>query len=116
MTAPLTCGCLLCLVLAPLNAWTEEKPQADSYEHLLSPAVALSLDQPKPFLAWDLIAEMDAAGIRRAVVLSLAYRCGKWEWLTWLERLLRRRPRVRVPSLPPESPRSPFRARWWLGW
>jgi uncharacterized protein len=76
MTAALTCCSLLCLFLTPLSALTQDKPQADYHEHLLSPVVAGILGQPKPFLARDLIAEMDAAGIHRAVVLSLAYQFG----------------------------------------
>ena len=76
MATPLTCCSLLFLLLVPLNAMTQEKPLADYHEHLLSPAVARILGQPKPFVARDLIAEMDAAGIRRAMVLSLAYQFG----------------------------------------
>jgi predicted TIM-barrel fold metal-dependent hydrolase len=69
------CGLILAL-LVPIGAQTAGKPRADYHEHLLSPAVADILGQPKPFLARDLIAEMDAAGIRRAVILSLAYQFG----------------------------------------
>jgi predicted TIM-barrel fold metal-dependent hydrolase len=76
MTTSLTCYCLLLSLLMPIGAPVSQKPRADYHEHLLSPGVARILGQPKPFLARDLIAEMDAAGIRRAVILSLAYEFG----------------------------------------
>ena len=76
MTASLPYSALLLFLLAPLGALTPERPLADYHEHLLSPAVARILGQPKTFLARDLIAEMDAAGIQRAVLLSLAYQFG----------------------------------------
>ncbi|HEX5411525.1 MAG TPA: amidohydrolase family protein [Terriglobia bacterium] len=76
MITPAACRNLLLLLLMPIWA-VAEKPQTDYHEHLLSPVVARILGQPKPFLARDLIAELDAAGIRRAVVLSLAYQFGK---------------------------------------
>jgi predicted TIM-barrel fold metal-dependent hydrolase len=60
----------------PISALAPQKPRADYHEHLLSPTVARLLGQPKPFLARDLIAEMDRAGIRQAVILSLAYQFG----------------------------------------
>lgn len=46
-------------------------PSADCHQHLFSPAVAAS--NPKALSASDLVALMDEAGIRRALVLSLAY-------------------------------------------
>jgi predicted TIM-barrel fold metal-dependent hydrolase len=76
MTISLICCSLLFSLLMPISALAPEEPRADYHQHLLSPAVARILGQPKPFLARDLIAEMDMAGIRRAVVLSLAYQFG----------------------------------------
>jgi predicted TIM-barrel fold metal-dependent hydrolase len=68
---------LLLTILLPAVADAQQKlPMNDYHEHLLSPAVAKFIGQPKPFLARDLIAQMDAAGIRHAVVLSLAYQFG----------------------------------------
>jgi predicted TIM-barrel fold metal-dependent hydrolase len=68
---------LLLTILLPVVADAQQKlPMNDYHEHLLSPAVAKFIGQSKPFLARDLIAEMDAAGIRHAVVLSLAYQFG----------------------------------------
>ena len=75
MNNSLSCCSLLFWLLMSI-AQAPENPQTDYHEHLLSPTVARILDQPKPFLARDLIAEMDAAGIRRAVILSLAYQFG----------------------------------------
>jgi predicted TIM-barrel fold metal-dependent hydrolase len=69
-------------------AWTQERgagtvrgsmPLADHHQHLFSPELAalMSATPPesavKPRTAADLIAQLDAAGIRRAVVLSTAY-------------------------------------------
>ena len=76
MTTSLTCCSLLFSLLMPIGGLAQEEPRADYHQHLLSPAVARILGQPKPFLARDLIAEMDMAGIRRAVILSLAYQFG----------------------------------------
>ena len=46
----------------------------DHHQHLYSPeAAANSLQDQKGISASDLIAHLDAAGIRRAVVLSVAY-------------------------------------------
>src|ERR1700733_13049857 len=76
MTTSLTCCSLFFSLLMAISDPAAEQPRADYHEHLLSPAVARILGQPKPFLARDLIAEMDRAGIRRAVILSLAYPYG----------------------------------------
>jgi len=67
---------LLLAVLLPAVTGAQMRPSTDYHEHLLSPAVAQIIGQPRPFVASDLIAEMDAAGIQRAVVLSLAYQFG----------------------------------------
>ena len=49
---------------------------SDYHQHLLSPTVAELVKAPKPFLANDLIPLLDAAGLHRAVILSLAYQFG----------------------------------------
>lgn len=49
-------------------------PPVDHHQHLLSPAMAVP--GQKPIDAKTLIAALDAAGIRRAVILSNAYRFG----------------------------------------
>src|SRR5947209_1357133 len=63
-------------LLLPFLTWAQKLPLNDYHEHLLSPSVARVLGQPKPFFAKDLIAQMDSAGIRYAVVLSMAYQFG----------------------------------------
>lgn len=51
-------------------------PRVDHHQHLLSPALAQVWRRPEPVLAERLIGQLDAAGIRRALVLSLAYAWG----------------------------------------
>jgi uncharacterized protein len=51
-------------------------PLVDHHQHLLSPGLAQVWSEPQPVLAEQLIAQLDAAGIRRALVLSLAYAYG----------------------------------------
>lgn len=67
---------LLLAAFLPAITGAQMLPSTDYHEHLLSPAVAQIIGQPKTFAASDLIAEMDAAGVQRAVVLSLAYQFG----------------------------------------
>jgi predicted TIM-barrel fold metal-dependent hydrolase len=67
---------LLTLFTLRYLLFAQEHPSTDYHQHLLSPAVARLIGQPKPFLARDLTAEMDSAGIQRAVILSLAYQFG----------------------------------------
>ena len=50
-------------------------PLLDHRQHLLSPLLAPALSS-EPITAEALIAQLDAAGIRRALVLSLAYMQG----------------------------------------
>jgi hypothetical protein len=76
MIASLAPFSLFFFLIMPISYAAPEKPRADCHEHLLSPTVARIVGQAKPFRARDLIAEMDAAGIRRAVILSLAYQFG----------------------------------------
>jgi predicted TIM-barrel fold metal-dependent hydrolase len=76
MLASLAPFSLFFSLIMPISDAAPEKPRADCHEHLLSPAVARIVGQAKPFRSRDLIAEMDAAGIRRAVILSLAYQFG----------------------------------------
>lgn len=66
-------------VLAILSAWVIVLAPAqaanliDHHQHLMSPQALSVFSAPKAITAADLIAEMDAAGIERAVVLSAAY-------------------------------------------
>jgi predicted TIM-barrel fold metal-dependent hydrolase len=57
------------IVLGPARAAS----LIDHHQHLMSPQALSVFSAPKPIAAADLIAEMDAAGIDRAVVLSAAY-------------------------------------------
>jgi predicted TIM-barrel fold metal-dependent hydrolase len=65
--------CTLLATLLPAAVAAQRVPTTDYHQHLLSPAVARFIGEAKPFLARDLITQMDAARIRHAVVLSLAY-------------------------------------------
>src|SRR5688500_10753231 len=63
------------IVLARPGA-AQEVPLADHHQHLFSPAVVAAGETMQPITADNLIAHLDAAGIRRAVVLSLGYILG----------------------------------------
>jgi predicted TIM-barrel fold metal-dependent hydrolase len=56
-------------------------PAADHHQHLFGPGIVELLSTPEralsPLTAKDLIAHLDAAGIRRAVILSAAYMYGR---------------------------------------
>lgn len=51
-------------------------PEADHHQHLFSPAMA-EFQKIKPVTAQDVIGLLDAAGIKRAVLLSTAYSYGR---------------------------------------
>ncbi len=61
-------------ILFALPSWSQ--PSIDYHQHLLSPSAAKRGSLAKPLTARDLIALLDAAGVRQAVVLSLAYQYG----------------------------------------
>src|SRR4051794_10943323 len=63
-----------CLILGSAAATAEGtlRPLTDCHQHLFSPAAA-KLAGIAPVTAQDLISALDAAGIRRALVLSVAY-------------------------------------------
>jgi predicted TIM-barrel fold metal-dependent hydrolase len=63
-----------CILLASLVCAAQ--PSIDYHQHLLSPALAKLGSLPAPFTARDLIPLLDKAGVRRALVLSLAYQFG----------------------------------------
>jgi uncharacterized protein len=68
---------LLAGVVCPAPLAAQVAPVADHHQHLFSPAMAalLSTDSTKfpPITARDLITLLDSAGIRKALVLSVAY-------------------------------------------
>ena len=68
--------------LAAGHVFAQAVPLADHHEHLFSPAIAALIspappaEPVKPITASDVVALLDAAGIRRALVLSVAYMFG----------------------------------------
>lgn len=54
----------------------QSQTQIDYHQHLLSPSAAKLGVLPRQFTARDLISLLDAAGVRRALVLSLAFQYG----------------------------------------
>jgi uncharacterized protein len=71
----------LLLALVPASPVLAQAPLVDHHQHLFSPATAALISPPngpavKPILASDLIALLDSAGIKRAVVLSMGYTWG----------------------------------------
>src|SRR6478672_865069 len=65
------------LAMITLRAEAQNAPVADHHQHIFSPAIAalFSTDSNKfqPITARDVIALLDSAGIREAVLLSVAY-------------------------------------------
>jgi predicted TIM-barrel fold metal-dependent hydrolase len=64
---------VLFLFVAPA---APSQPATDFHQHLFSPASHQRAPQVQPFLARDLIPLLDAAGVHKAVILSLAYQYG----------------------------------------
>jgi len=76
---------ILAVVLAAIpTSGADLVPIADHHQHLFSPAIAERLSTAERTLpgltAQDLVAHLDAAGIRRATVLSVAYMWGRPSW------------------------------------
>lgn len=71
---------LLAAILSVGPAAGQTAPVADHHQHLFSPAIAalLATGSPgfRPLTAGDLVPLLDSAGIRRALVLSVAYMYG----------------------------------------
>lgn len=71
---------LLAIVLWTVSAARQDAPVADHHQHLFSPALAQLLASDafgaRGISARDLVALLDSAGIRRALVLSVAYMYG----------------------------------------
>jgi predicted TIM-barrel fold metal-dependent hydrolase len=65
----------IALVLLLAFAQDDVRPVADYHQHLLSPVIAPA-SRIAPITAKDLVALLDAAGIRRGVVLSQAFAFG----------------------------------------
>jgi predicted TIM-barrel fold metal-dependent hydrolase len=77
----ITVSCFLPFVTNSQSAISPVVPAADHHQHIFSPALVemLAAGQGglKPILASDLIAHLDSAGIRSAVLLSVAYIYGR---------------------------------------
>ena len=68
---------LLTIVLLLLSGRIHsQSPAIDYHQHLLSPSAAALGSLPTTFTARDLIPLFDAAGVHRALILSLAYQSG----------------------------------------
>ena len=72
---------ILPLLLIPASLTGQVAPVADHHQHLFSPTVVATLASGSSGIpaitARDLVALLDSAGIRRALVLSVAYMYGK---------------------------------------
>ena len=69
------CGVLFVFFIT-IVCGAQSTPLVDYHQHLLSPEVAKLIGASRTFAASDLVTEMDRAGLRKAVVLSLAYQFG----------------------------------------
>jgi predicted TIM-barrel fold metal-dependent hydrolase len=67
---------LLLLALFAQEPGVAVRPVVDHHQHLFSPAITALSSRPRPVVASDLVAQLDEAGIERALVLSLAYQYG----------------------------------------
>jgi predicted TIM-barrel fold metal-dependent hydrolase len=72
LLAMLSCGG----ATPPRTGESAPVPLVDHHQHVLSPALAKAWKQPGPVAAERLIQQLDEAGIRSAVVLSVAYAWG----------------------------------------
>jgi predicted TIM-barrel fold metal-dependent hydrolase len=70
MRIALLLAATIILTASPL---AQSQPSTDYHQHLFSPASHLRAPQVQSFSTADLIPLLDAAGIKRAVILSLAY-------------------------------------------
>ena len=67
---------LFAALVLPATPQPSQRPAIDYHQHLLSPTLATLGSLPNAFTARDLIPLLDAAGVQRALVLSLAYQYG----------------------------------------
>lgn len=67
---------MVAALLLPGMPQRPQRPAIDYHQHLLSPSAARLGSLPHTFTARDLIRLLDAAGVERALVLSLAYQYG----------------------------------------
>ena len=75
-TLPMFVGILFSVPASAIPVSAQVTPIADHHQHLFSPAMMALLDTThtqQPITARDVIALLDSAGIRKAVLLSVAY-------------------------------------------
>src|SRR5216684_5946043 len=68
--------CCVFVVLPFASLHAQSQPLVDYHQHLFSPAITKLSPGVEPVSAADLVTLLDAAGIRRALVLSVAYQFG----------------------------------------
>jgi predicted TIM-barrel fold metal-dependent hydrolase len=69
--------CAIAVVISsPLLLQGQSQPVVDHHQHFFGPAVTTLTPGVAPIMATELVVLLDSAGIRRAVVLSLAYQFG----------------------------------------
>src|ERR1700716_2813471 len=72
-TVPLTLLCFVFSIFSFGSTQDQPVPAVDHHQHLCNPALGKVTPDVEAVLARDLIAQLDQAGIRRAVLLSIAY-------------------------------------------
>jgi uncharacterized protein len=72
--------CAVSVILPASPVYGQPAPLADHHQHLFSPAITKLLSTPDapvhPITAGNIVSLLDAAGMKRAVVLSVAYMFG----------------------------------------
>jgi len=63
-------------ILSLSSGYGQSTPLADHHQHLFSPAINKLSPSLNPITAGDVVSLLDAAGIQRAVILSVAYMFG----------------------------------------
>ena len=67
---------IVIVIAGAVGAFGQAPPAADHHQHVFSPPMA-EFQKIKPITASDVIADLDAAGIGKAVLLSTAYSYGR---------------------------------------
>src|SRR5688500_15871390 len=67
---------IVIVIAGAVGAFGQAPPAADHHQHVFSPPMA-EFQKIKPITAADVIADLDAAGIGKAVLLSTAYSYGR---------------------------------------
>jgi hypothetical protein len=68
--------CAISAILPVSSVYGQPTPLADHHQHLFSPAITKLVSSLNPITASDVVSLLDAAGMKRAVVLSVAYMFG----------------------------------------